>query len=338
MRILALDAALARCSAAVVVDGEIVAERHQDVARGHAALLPMMAQAVLAEAGLAGAGLAHSGVVPPRLAQAPGLAEAPALTKTPGPMEAIEEASEIEASEIQASEIQASEIEGKEIEAKEIEAKEIEAKEIEAREMRAEAIEVAAIEPPAIEAGSSGTAAQLDLIAVTVGPGSFTGLRAGLALAHGIALAAGVPVVGVSVGEALAEAFPRLGRRTLWSAIDSRRGRIFLERDGVVVAMALEDLPRPDGPVAVAGDAAIAVAARLAARDVDVMLTDARLPLARHIARVGERRLAGDLPPRAAQPIYVDPPEARLPAAGLRPAPIPAAGPAPRANNVAPTT
>ena len=325
MRILALDAALARCSAAVVVDGEIIAERHQDVARGHAALLPMMAQAVLAEAGLAGAGLAHSGVVPPRLAQAPGLAAAPALTKTPGPMEAIEEASEIEASEIQASEIQASEIEGKEIEAKEIEAKEIEA-----REMRAEAIEVAAIEPPAIEAGSSGTAAQLDLIAVTVGPGSFTGLRAGLALAHGIALAAGVPVVGVSVGEALAEAFPRLGRRTLWSAIDSRRGRIFLERDGVVVAMALEDLPRPDGPVAVAGDAAIAVAARLAARDVDVMLTDARLPLARHIARVGERRLAGDLPPRAAQPIYVDPPEARLPAAGLRPAPIPAAGPAPR--------
>ena len=315
MRILALDAALARCSAAVVVDGEIVAERHQDVARGHAALLPMMAQAVLAEAGLAGAGLAHSGVVPPRLAQAPGLVAAPALTKTPGPMEAIEEASEIEASEIQASEI---------------EGKEIEAKEIEAREMRAEAIEVAAIEPPAIEAGSSGTAAQLDLIAVTVGPGSFTGLRAGLALAHGIALAAGVPVVGVSVGEALAEAFPRLGRRTLWSAIDSRRGRIFLERDGVVVAMALEDLPRPDGPVAVAGDAAIAVAARLAARDVDVMLTDARLPLARHIARVGERRLAGDLPPRAAQPIYVDPPEARLPAAGLRPAPIPAAGPAPR--------
>jgi len=315
MRILALDAALARCSAAVVVDGEIIAERHQDVARGHAALLPMMAQAVLAEAGLAGAGLAHSGVVPPRLAQAPGLAAAPALTKTPGPMEAIEEASEIEASEIQASEI---------------EGKEIEAKEIEAREMRAEAIEVAAIEPPAIEAGSSGTAAQLDLIAVTVGPGSFTGLRAGLALAHGIALAAGVPVVGVSVGEALAEAFPRLGRRTLWSAIDSRRGRIFLERDGVVVAMALEDLPRPDGPVAVAGDAAIAVAARLAARDVDVMLTDARLPLARHIARVGERRLAGDLPPRAAQPIYVDPPEARLPAAGLRPAPIPAAGPAPR--------
>ncbi len=226
MRILALDAALARCSAAVVVDGEVVAGRHQDAARGHAALLPALAQAVLAEASVA---------------------------------------------------------------------------------------------PPL-----------LDLIAVTVGPGSFTGLRAGLALAHGIALAAGVPLVGVSVGEALAGALPHLGHRTLWCAIDSRRRRIFLERDGAVVALAMDDLPRPEGPVAVAGDAAIAVAARLAARDVDVMLTDARLPLARHVALVGARRLAGELPPRAAQPIYVDPPEARLPAepasthaSGLRPVPAP---------------
>jgi tRNA threonylcarbamoyladenosine biosynthesis protein TsaB len=222
MRILALDAALARCSAAVVVDGEVIAGRHQDVARGHAALLPAMAQAVLVEA---------------------------------------------------------------------------------------------AIAPP-----------QLDLIAVTVGPGSFTGLRAGIALAHGIALAAGAELVGISVGEALAEALPHLGRRTLWSAIDSRRRRIFLERDGQVAALAMDDLPWPDGPVAVAGDAAIAVAARLAAREVDVMLTDARLPLARHIALVGARRAAGELPPRAAQPIYVDPPEARLP---LQPTPAQASGPRP---------
>jgi len=220
MHILAIDAALARCSAAVVADGEVLAGRHQDAARGHAALLPAMVQAVMADAGIA----------------------APAL----------------------------------------------------------------------------------DLIAVTVGPGSFTGVRAGLALAHGIALAAGVPLVGVSMGEALAEALPHLGRRALWCAIDSRRGRVFLERDGLVTAMALENLPRPEGQVAIAGDAAITVAAWLAARDADVMLTDARLPVARHIALIGQRRLAGDLPPCAPQPIYVDPPEARLPAAGLRPAPVPA--------------
>jgi tRNA threonylcarbamoyl adenosine modification protein YeaZ len=171
------------------------------------------------------------------------------------------------------------------------------------------------------EAGVSAT--DLDLIAVTVGPGSFTGIRAGLALAHGIALGAGVPIVGVTVGEALADALPHLGARQLWSVIDSRRGRVFLERGGSVLAYALDNLPRTTGAVAVAGDAAVAVAARLAARDTDVMLTDARLPTARHVAMVGARRLAGDLPPRAAQPLYVDPPEARLPQGGLRPAPVP---------------
>src|SRR5690348_4058846 len=78
----------------------------------------------------------------------------------------------------------------------------------------------------------SGWAAEsLGLIAVTVGPGSFTGIRAGLALAHGIGLAARVPVIGVTIGEALAEGFSSSDSRPLWSAIDSRRDRVFIERD-----------------------------------------------------------------------------------------------------------
>lgn len=166
------------------------------------------------------------------------------------------------------------------------------------------------------------SASDLELVAVTVGPGSFTGIRAALALAHGLALAVGVPVVGVTVGEALADALPYLGHRSLWSVIDSRRGRVFLERSGSVVAVALDALPMPDGGVALAGDAAPTVAARLAARDVDVMLTDARLPMGRHVAVVAEQRAAGQRPPREAQPLYVDPPEARLPAGGLRPPPV----------------
>jgi tRNA threonylcarbamoyl adenosine modification protein YeaZ len=218
MRVLALDAALARCSAAVIVEQQTLAAREEHATRGHGSLLPVMADAVLGVAGL-GAG-------------------------------------------------------------------------------------------------------ELDLIAVTVGPGSFTGIRAALALAHGIACAAGVPLVGVTVGEALADALPRLGGRHLWCAIDSRRGRIFLERDGTIVAMPLEELPTPNGRIAVAGDAAPAVAARLAARDVDVMLTDARLPIARHIAVVGELRFAGQRGPLPPQPLYVDPPEARVPAGGLRPPPV----------------
>jgi tRNA threonylcarbamoyladenosine biosynthesis protein TsaB len=217
MRILALDAALARCAAAVVVDGEVLAARQTSTTQGHAALLPVMARDVLAEAAT--------------------------------------------------------------------------------------------------------DATSLDLVAVTVGPGSFTGIRAGLALAHGIALAAGVPVIGVTVGEAFADSLPHLGERRLWVAIDSRRGRVFLERGGTVVAAALDALPLPDGKVAVAGDAAGAVAARLAARGVDVMLTDARLPMARHVAMAAECRFRGVLSPLPAQPLYVDPPEARLPAAGRRPSP-----------------
>lgn len=209
MRILALDSAVGRCSATIVLNGGVVAGYQQDIDRGHAAILPVMARDCLRDAGLA--------------------------------------------------------------------------------------------------------ASELDLVAVTVGPGSFTGIRACVALAQGIALAAGVPVVGVTVGEAVAESLPQLGGRTLWCAIESRRGRIFLETGAGILSLAIVDLPNPFGPVAVAGNAAAIVASRLAARGVNVMLTDARLPAGRHIAAVAERRFRGDMAPLPAEPIYVDPPEAKLP-------------------------
>jgi tRNA threonylcarbamoyl adenosine modification protein YeaZ len=166
----------------------------------------------------------------------------------------------------------------------------------------------------------------LDGVAVSVGPGSFTGLRAALSLGHGIALAAGCPIVGVTVAEALRAAVTRLhpgalAGRALWVGIDSRRGRVFLDREGALAAWDLASLPRPAGPVALAGDGAGEIATRLAARGDDVLLTDARQVLAEDVARVGARRLAGALPPLPAQPLYVDPPEAKLPASGLRPAP-----------------
>jgi tRNA threonylcarbamoyladenosine biosynthesis protein TsaB len=189
------------------------------------------------------------------------------------------------------------------------------------------------------------TPAQLDLIAATVGPGSFTGLRAGLALAHGIGLAAGIPVIGVTVAEALAAAVAEEitaamnadtaalsaanpaalsadPHRQLWVAIDSRRGRVFLDREGVLTGFDLHALPQPTGPVAICGDASIQVTARLAARGADVRLTDARLPRAAMVGAVALRRHAGLLAPLAAQPLYVDPPEARLPNGGLRPMPV----------------
>ena len=159
-----------------------------------------------------------------------------------------------------------------------------------------------------------------DAVAVTVGPGSFTGLRTAISLAHGLA-ASGCPLVGVTVAEALASAVGALHGRTLWTVIDSRRGRVFLDVDGVVRAVGIDALPRPGGPVAVAGDAAVTVAARLAGLGFDVRLTDARWPLALDVAAVGLRRLEGLLPPLLVQPVYVDAPEAKLPAGGLRPVP-----------------
>lgn len=162
-----------------------------------------------------------------------------------------------------------------------------------------------------------------DAVAVTIGPGSFTGLRTALALAHGLA-AGGRPVIAVTIAEALAATLD-LGERTLWTVIDSRRGRIFLDIAGQVqpIAIAIAALPTPQGPIAIAGDAAIAVAATLAARGCNIRLTDARQPDAAAVAKVALQRLRGELPPLEAQPLYIDPPEAKLPAGGLRPPPLP---------------
>ena len=150
--------------------------------------------------------------------------------------------------------------------------------------------------------------AQLAMVAVTIGPGSFTGIRAAVSLAHGIGLAAGVPVVGVTVGEALRVAD---NGRAQWVAVDQRRGRVFLDCEGTVATIALDALPDPGGPVSVAGDAAVAVAAALAARGVDALLLPGRMPTPADVANAARRRTAAGPDARAVQPLYVDPPEAR---------------------------
>src|SRR5437879_5620503 len=68
----------------------------------------------------------------------------------------------------------------------------------------------------------------IDRVVVTTGPGSFTGLRVGIAAARGIALAAGKPAVGVSTLAALAA--PHLGESsTVLAAIDARHGQVYLQ-------------------------------------------------------------------------------------------------------------
>jgi tRNA threonylcarbamoyl adenosine modification protein YeaZ len=160
-----------------------------------------------------------------------------------------------------------------------------------------------------------------DAVAVVVGPGSFTGLRAGIAVATGIALAAGIELVGVTVTEALAAALPDIGNRAMWVATHARRGHVLLDRGDGPAPFPLNALPKPSGPVAIAGDASNDVAAALAARGADTLLSSAHHAQPDHVASVAIRRLRGELRPCPAVPLYVEPPRVTTSPARLPPGP-----------------
>jgi len=87
------------------------------------------------------------------------------------------------------------------------------------------------------------TFAQLDRIAVTKGPGSFTGLRIGLAAARGIGLATGKPVLGISRFAVYREAFKSSGKN-ICVVINSRRKELFVSTKGVETMV--DDMLTPD--------------------------------------------------------------------------------------------
>ena len=149
-----------------------------------------------------------------------------------------------------------------------------------------------------------GADARLDQVAVTVGPGSFTGIRAALALAQGIGLAAGAPVVGVTLGAVLAEDEAITDGITFWTAMRARAGHVFLQRGEAVHMHPLDALPDPGGPVVLGGNAAAAVAERWAAHPVRVSDASPRpSTIARAAARHG----------RPPDPLYVEPPRTSAP-------------------------
>lgn len=170
----------------------------------------------------------------------------------------------------------------------------------------------------AVMAEADQTPSALGQVAVTIGPGSFTGLRVGLATARGLGVALGCPVRGVGVAETLADAVmddhgPATPDAPVLVLIDSKRGDLFVQRfagrdaQGLPVAL--------DPPHAVSLDEArgLAEAAGFVAGDGAAKL--GREPVVVFPDPVRIARLAARRPPEAALaplPLYLRPPDAVL--------------------------
>lgn len=159
------------------------------------------------------------------------------------------------------------------------------------------------------------TAAALDRIGVTVGPGSFTGLRVGLAFAKGMGAALDRPVVGVGTLEALAASAGQADG-TVVAAIDARREQLYVQafRDGAALtppaALTLADaeaLVRAHGePAVLVGSGARLLQAAFPEAAVDLRPGADPVTLARLVA-------AARAPDSMPRPIYLRAPDAKLP-------------------------
>ena len=173
----------------------------------------------------------------------------------------------------------------------------------------------------------------LDRVAVTVGPGSFTGLRVGISAARAIALACSIPAVGVSTLAALAA--PLIldeGTGTVVVAVDARHGHVFFasfRADGSIHLMprfaSKEDAIREigEGPLRLAGSGAPLLAIEAWQRGVSAEIVGDRItPDIVYVARLGLLANPASAPPR---PLYLKAPDAkpqapRTPAKATEPA------------------
>ena len=119
----------------------------------------------------------------------------------------------------------------------------------------------------------------LTLIAVTIGPGSFTGVRVGLAAARGLAVGLAVPLAGITTTAVLLAQATARGRLVI-AAIDSRLGDWFCalgEGDAAPFVTSARDLAvRVAGrPSLVVGTGARALADDLLAADLDTLVEEA---------------------------------------------------------------
>lgn len=144
---------------------------------------------------------------------------------------------------------------------------------------------------------------ELDRIAVTVGPGSFTGLRVGIAFAKGLGLATKAPVVGVGTLAALASSHPTSGLKT--AVIDAGRGGVWVQSfDGDTSLGPPANTLVAEADLAAAGTLVGPTASRFAVPGQPAL--DLTAPVLAAIAQ-----LAAIAPLAPPQPMYLRPPDAK---------------------------
>ena len=157
----------------------------------------------------------------------------------------------------------------------------------------------------------------LDRLAVTTGPGTFTGQRVGLAFMRGLRLALKKPLIGITTLEAIAAAAQdETGQQKAAVIHDARREEAYLLlRNGDVAVHEPVVLPFRDaiesirafGPCAVAGTGAQSATEALG---TDFTLSAVRQPDALWVAHLAQRAA---VPTEAPGPLYLRAPDAKLP-------------------------
>jgi tRNA threonylcarbamoyl adenosine modification protein YeaZ/ribosomal-protein-alanine acetyltransferase len=156
---------------------------------------------------------------------------------------------------------------------------------------------------------------QVNRVAVTTGPGTFTGVRIGLAMARGLGLALAIPVIGIGTLEAIALSAGS-GDSPVVVINDARRAEAYfalfspqldLHRGPEILTLEQAAAALPNGPVRIIGTASEALIEASARRDFH-REKSGDFPDPVKMARAAARRPATGQPPG---PLYLRPPDAK---------------------------